>query len=106
MNLQFKNGKFSELKQKVDFDSYDESQSFGETAGVSFVLYENREDAQNWIVRFQTSTSTVPIFVDSWIDLIELLSKLSPIALAGIFDEGVTSMDSRNRACLRVKSVE
>lgn len=62
------------------------SQSVGDDWGVHFSLYEHSDD-ENWAVVFSTAGRWQIIWADGWINLIELLRHLSPIALAGSLTE-------------------
>lgn len=71
------------------------SQTFGDINGVHLCMYERNcsisdldNPEVNWLIAFSTAAYWHPILVRSWVDLIELLAKLSPIALAGCIKEG------------------
>jgi hypothetical protein len=87
----FEGGRFipagvPEFGDDVPGSPFFRSQEVGDPCGLHYVLYEHKT-AGEWIVRFCTSSFCTDILVKSWPDLIELLGKLSPIALAAILDE-------------------
>ena len=63
------------------------SQAVGDQNGLSYELHECSEE-RAWLVLFQTAGKATYILCETWPDLIELLSKLSVIALAGVIDQG------------------
>jgi hypothetical protein len=71
-------------------DGFSVEQEVGDTNGLHYKLLvsdAHKEDVPlRWIVSVNTACYGCLIQCDSWPDLIELLAKLSPIALASIFD--------------------
>ena len=95
-DFRYHDGKFSVDNNPVVFSDdglpgFHQSQEVGCGTGLSYMLWERydpEEDAElEWIVQFSTAGRCCMIRCFNWIDLIDLLSTLSPIAMAGIFDE-------------------
>ncbi len=64
---------------------YHRSQDVGDTSGLSYTLWEHH--TEGWVVNFGTACRFCCIHVADWPDLIDLLHKLSIIALAGLITE-------------------
>lgn len=81
----------SETDKAIRENGYHIQQSVGDTNGLSYELFSNQEASLKFCIIFQTASEFCVIFVEDWPDLIELLSKLSVIAIAGAMGEGTTS---------------
>jgi hypothetical protein len=95
----FRAGSFDELdavpyigEAVEDFDDrlkaagFGLSQTVGDASGIHYELWEHTE-RHEWIIVFGTAGYWCPILCQRWADLIELLAKLSPVALAGMIQE-------------------
>ncbi len=90
----FANGAFTPLAADEDFgddewfkrNDFSCSQSFGNTNGWHFTLYESGE--REWVVRVGTAGHYHEIQVKTWPDLIALMAMLGPSVIAGCFEEG------------------
>lgn len=97
----FKDGKFvsgAEVEFNEDgvadgcYPGFHQSQAVGCTYGLHYVVYEKYDRDEDgpyegpFIVEFSTSGYWCPILCEGWPNLIELLAKLSPIALAAMMD--------------------
>lgn len=88
----FRGGAFAPVPELVSGDweqwladnKFHLSQTVGDEAGLHYRLYEGEEA---WLVAFGTAGRLCVIRCEAWPDLIELLAKLSPIALAAILDD-------------------
>lgn len=66
---------------------FDCAQCFGQGYGVGFELWRtnfetSRIRGEQWFIDFSDGRRFIGILCSTWIDLIELLAKLSPVALA------------------------
>jgi hypothetical protein len=94
--LLFENGEFKEdhwPELSGDWDAafkaegYSKCQTFGNDNGISFEVWDSNTEGA-FLVVFQTADASCAIRCWGWQNLIELLSKLSPIALAGAIEYG------------------
>ena len=72
---------------------YHLSQEVGCAAGLHYDLWEHEN--RGWIIHFSTACRFCAVVVEEWPDLIELLGKLSTIALAGV----LIDQDDDGREC-------
>jgi hypothetical protein len=71
------------------------SQDVGENCSLSYTLFEHEDDG--WVVLFRTFGRCAWILCRDWPDLIDLLHKLSTIALAGVLSH--SDQDGRDAPC-------
>lgn len=100
----YRNGRFTKAPEidgsdgGLDASGYSASQRVGDDCGLHYMLYAKGDDphAESFVVRFGDAAYYCTILCESWPDLIGLLSKLSPIALAAgrlpqLYDESNAS---------------
>jgi len=99
--LQFKDGKFESVEAPDWFNNlvwdadhqntrnygdagYYSIRFFGEGDGVQYELWSRNDwdDQPHWFIEFSDGSQDQIITVSTWVDLIELLAKLAPIAIA------------------------
>lgn len=90
---QFKQDSWPELEAEKDWDAFLKREGFtpggemGEENGFHFEILEGKVEGE-WVVNFDLPFRCCVIRCYGWHNLIEMLSKLSPIMLAGALQHG------------------
>lgn len=92
---QFKQDDWPELRESKENDDnvflhkagFSCINTFGNTHCVSFEVWQGKAQAE-WLIVFSVPDYFCHIRCFGWSDFIDLLSKLSPIAIAGALDNG------------------
>jgi hypothetical protein len=76
-------GRGGDLADVLGGLGFEQTQCVGEPAGLNYCLWERR-DGGAWVVVFATAMTWCQVLCRTWPDLIDLLERLSPIALASL----------------------
>lgn len=100
-------GKFTPRQAEEEEEGWSLSQSVGDADGLHYDLHE-REDAGSllWKVDFCTACFFCTVHVKTWPDLIQLLSMLSPVVLAGLIQCGDDGKGNKYHGFLPVMQIK
>lgn len=74
-----------DLNDELHKAGYHALQSVGDESGLHYIVYKSSKP--DWVILFSTTCHYCVIACKTWPDFIDLLVKLSPTALAAIFNQ-------------------